>query len=327
MQVSNIAKGLCGIAATVMVISPFVTEAKPRRIAVSSDGTGTTVTDTSTTTTTSTSTSTSGTTTTTTDGMSTSTWTSGTVDNKYYPTVNPTLTPAKMSFAGRRWRTNMGASWITDMPHSLRMTSTGSRVRFEIRNTTNDRSINDSSDKRRAELSGSLLGDSTRLPNGQSLWGAFSTIHAPWADPAGMSKLTGGVYGQIHMGSFGGSPAVAFRRRQDGSFRITTRGEFNTAGTVRYQAPLTFGEVHDIVYNVVLHPTAGSLKVWVDGRLVVNVANVSIGSTQGGSYWAFGAYFAGGVTSPVVAEYANHVYPSTTSLSGRVTSRPAWPTS
>lgn len=325
MQVSNIAKGLCGIAAIVMVASPFVTEAKPRRISVGSDGTATTVSDTSTTTTT-TSTS-SGTTSTSTASAGTSTWTSGAIDNKYYPTVNPTLTPAEMSFAGRRWRTNMGASWIADMPHSLRISSTGSRVRFEVRNTANDRSINDTADKRRAELSGSLLGDSTRLPNGQSLWGAFSTIHAPWADPVGMSKLTGGVYGQIHMGSFGGSPAVAFRRRQDGTFRITTRGEFNTAGTVRYQAPLTWGEPHDIVYNLVLHPTAGSLRVWVDGQQVVNVANVSIGSSKGGSYWAFGAYFAGGVTSPVVAEYANHVYPSTNSLSGRVTSRPAWPTS
>ncbi len=312
MQLSNLAKGLCGLAATFMVLSPFVTEAKPRRIKVSDDGVGTEVRS-------------APTPSTSTDSAGTSTSSSETLGGNYYPTLSPTYTPAELSFAGRRWRTNMGASWVPDMPHSVRLSSEGNRVRFEVRNTANDRSINDPSDKRRAELSGSLYGDSTRLPNGQSLWGAFSTIHAPWADPAGMSKLTGGVYGQIHMGTFGGSPAVAFRRRQDGTFRITTRGEFNTAGTTRYQAPLSFGEVHDIVYNVVLHPTAGSLKVWVDGRQVVNVANVSIGSSKGGSYWAFGAYFAGGVTSPVVAEYANQVYPSTTSLSGRVTGRPAWP--
>jgi hypothetical protein len=179
---------------------------------------------------------------------------------------------------------------------------------------------------RRSELSGSLYGDSTRLPNGTSLWGAFSTRHAAWDDVAGMKALTGGIYGQIHMGStFGGSPALAFRRKSDGTFRITTRGEFDTDGTVRYQAPLSFGKVHDIVYNVVLDPVFGRVSVWIDGVLVVDVPRASIGHSNAESYWNVGVYFAGGVTSPVVAEYANHVYPQSGSLSARISHRPAWP--
>lgn len=314
MNTVDIAKGLIGVAAAAMIMSPLTVDAKPRLLRVNPDGA----------TADSTQTPTSPEPTTTTDPLVSSSAVA--VSGDYLSTLAPEYTPAELGFANRKWRVNTGSAWVRNMDHSIRLSGSKARVRFEIRNSEWDRSSNDPDiTKRRAELSGSILGDATRLPNSQSLWGAFSTRHGAWADPAGMSKLTGGVYGQLHMGSFGGSPAVAFRRRQDGTFRITTRGEFNTAGTTRYQAPLPFGAVHDIVYNVVLHPTAGSLKVWINGAKVVDVANVSIGSTTGGSYWAYGAYFAGGVTSPVVAEYGNHVYPSTTSQSARITSRPAWP--
>lgn len=314
MVTSKIVKGICGLAAAALVVTPLVSSANPRKISVSSDGTSTDIT--------------SGSTTVSTSTLSTTTTTTSTVDSGYYPTLAPTYTPNEVTFGNRKWRVNSGATYITDMGHSIRRSASGNRIRIELRNTTNDKTASDTSKVRRAELSGSLYGDATRLPNGQSLWGAFSTRHAPWADPIGMKALTGGVYGQIHMGStFGGSPAVAFRRKSDGRFRITTRGEFDTAGTIRYEAPVSFGEVHDIVYNVVLHPVSGALRVWIDGVRVVNIANVSIGHRNAESYWNFGAYFSGGVTSPVIAEYANHVYPSTTSQSARIFSRPVWPTS
>lgn len=314
MEPSKIALGICGFAAAILVAAPLTSSAAPRKISIKSDGTSTDVT--SGTVTTTTDTTTSGTTTTT-----------STVDTAYYPTLSPTYTPTQISWGNRNWRVNSGATYIGNMGHSVRLGKSGNRIRIEIRNTTSDKTASDSSKVRRAELSGSLYGDSTRLPNGQSLWGAFSTKHASWADPVGMKALTGGVYGQIHIGStFGGSPALAFRRKSDGRFRITTRGEFDTAGKIRYEGALSFDEPHDIVYNVVLHPLTGSLKVWIDGTQVVNVANVSIGHSNAESYWNFGTYFSGGITTPVVAEYANHVYPAGTSLSARVSNRPAWPT-
>jgi hypothetical protein len=313
MEPSKIALGMCGFAAAVLVAAPLTSSAAPRKISIKSDGTSTDVT--------------SATITATTD-TTTTTATTSTVDTGYYPTLSPTYTPAEISWANRKWRVNAGATWTTNMGRSVRLSQSGARIRFQINDTTYDHAANEETTKRRAEISGSIYGDSTRLPNGQSLWGAFSTRHAAWADPAGMKLLKGGVYGQIHMGNtFGGSPAVAFRRKADGKFRITTRGEFDpvSTGTVRYEGLLSFDQVHDIVYNTVLHPTAGSLKVWIDGVQVVNVSNVSIGHSSAESYWAFGAYFAGGVTSPVIAEYANHVYPAGTNLSTRISSRPAWP--
>ena len=243
----------------------------------------------------------------------------------YRSTLSPTYTPSQINWAGRAWRVNAGATWAPNMVRSLQISPSGRKVRFEIRNTNQDNSKNDGEWVRRSELSGSIYGDPTRLPNGVALWGAFSTKHHSWADPAGMAKRMGGVYGQIHFGA-GGSPAMAFRRTRSGELRITTRGDNDRSGTVRYQAPLSFDRVHDIVYRIVLDPDAGQLTVWIDGARVVNVSRVSIGNYRARSYWNQGLYFAGGVSAPVVAEYANTIYPSRVSLAGRVARRPAWPT-
>jgi hypothetical protein len=141
-----------------------------------------------------------------------------------------------------------------------------------------------------------------------------------------MSTLMGGAYGQIHIGSkFGGSPAVAFRRTKHGLFRVTTRGEFDRSGSIRHEAPLSFDRVHHLVYRVVLDPKRGSLTVWLDGVRIVDVADVSIGSHHAQGYFNLGLYFSGGITSPVVAEYADVVYPSTASQADLVASPPAWP--
>ena len=327
-----------GVVLFAVMATPFAASSAPRRLSISSDGSVTEVTRTkqskstsTSTTTTSTTTATtdsalSSTTTTTTTATPTATATSPTTDttSAYLTTLSPTYTPGELSWTGRKWRVNSAATRYTNMDHSLQRSSSWSKLRFEVRR--DDPAMESNIEKRRAELSGSVYGDKTRLPNGVSLWGAFSTIHHSWADPEGMKNTWGGVYGQIHMGSPGGNPALAFRRRQNGRFLITSRSEFEASSVSRYEADLSWDVPHDIVYNVVLHPTNGRLRVWIDGRMVVDYTG-GIGHSAADHYWNFGLYFSKNVTSPAIAEYANHVYPATTSLSTRVTSRPAWPAS
>lgn len=234
------------------------------------------------------------------------------------------LVPPTLEWAGRRWRCNMGSTWNRNMNHCLRLT--GRKARFEIRDTTLDRSEKDRPGKLRSELSASLPGIRDRLPNGVPLWGALSFNHHGWADSSEMASGPGGVHGQIHIGkTFGGSPALAFRRNKHGEFAITTRGEHDPKSRVRYLGALSFDQPHDLVYRLVLHPSDGALSVWLDGQQIVDVRGQSIGARSAECYWAFGCYYAGGVSSPVVAEFANHLYPAELVLADRIKRRPAWP--
>lgn len=326
---STIAASLATIS---LLLASSAVIAGPKWIQIGGDGATTdvtqgkrgktTTTDPTTTTggTTTTDTTTSGTTTDTTSG----TTTESAIVADYLPTLSPTYTPAQLRWLVRDYRVNAPATDYANLPHSVKHGANWNRIRFEVR--PDDPAMESNAVKRRAEMSGSIYGDPTRLPNGKELWGAFSIIQTPWSDPEGMKSTYGGVYGQIHMGSkVGGSPALAFRRHQGGNLRITTRGEFDDAGTTRYDATLSWGVVHDFVYQLTLDPVAGKLRVWIDGRKVVDVANVSIGHSLADSYWNFGLYFPGGVTAPVSAEYGNHVYPSQYSLLNRVTAPPQWP--
>jgi hypothetical protein len=229
-------------------------------------------------------------------------------------------TPHRLDWDGQRWSADMGSTWNEGMDHCFRFTER--KAWFEIRPTLLDRAEGDPPDKRRSELHCTR----TRLPNGVPLWGAMSFNHHRWSDPAGMAAQDrGGVHGQIHMGKFGGSPAVAFRRTRDGQFLITTRGEHDPQNNRRWTGPVAFDQVHDLVYRVRLHPTEGELDVWLNGRRVVSLTRASIGSHLGGCYWCIGCYYSAGVTCPIVAEYASHEFPSARDLSARIAARPEWP--
>lgn len=239
---------------------------------------------------------------------------------EYNSTLVNGFTPAHVNWDGREWRCAMGSTWNAGMDHCLRLTS--GRARFEIRDTGRDKGPMDDGNKRRSEL---RFPKAPRLPNGTALWGAFSFLHHGWADPQGMAKGWGGVHGQLHIGSsFGGSPAVAFRRTRRGEFAITTRGENDEKGTFRYRGPLPFDQVHHLVYRVTFHPTNGALTVWLNGRAVVDIAGVSIGSGHAECYWSFGCYYSGGISNPIVAEFGDHIYPGPTDLSDRISFRPNW---
>lgn len=239
----------------------------------------------------------------------------------YDSTLADGLTPEFIEWAGRKWSCAMGSTWHKGMDYSLRLRE--GMARFELRDTVFDRPAGDPERKRRAELH---YPRRPRLPNDVPLWGAMSFIHHGWADPLGMAKTTGGAHGQIHMGStVGGSPPVAFRRHGDGSFLVTTRGESERGNTIRYKAPLAFDRPHDLVYRVVLNPTGGSLVVWLNRQKIVDLERTPIGSSAAESYFNFGSYYSGGVTCPIVAEFANLVYPAPDSLLKRATARPPWP--
>lgn len=227
-------------------------------------------------------------------------------------------TPKRIDWAGYRWSADMGSTWNAGMDHCFQHRQ--GTARFEIRPTPRDRAEHDASKKRRSELHCTR----NRLPNGVALWGAISFNHHGWSDPAGMARGWGGVHGQIHMGKFGGSPAVAFRRMRDGRFLVTTSGESDTENRKRWMARVSFNEAHDLVYRVLLHPTQGELDVWLDGKHVVSVAGASIGSHLGGSYWCIGCYYSGGISCPVIAEYGNHAFPSSRDLSARIKAPPGW---
>ena len=223
-----------------------------------------------------------------------------------------------------QWRSASGASVNTGMDYALRSSAQKKRLRIELRNTSKDRTSGDDSDCRRCELKMAEAGG--WLYNNIDYWGALSFIHHKWADPVGMAELYGGVYMQLHMGDFGGSPAVAFRRHKTGDFLITTRGQNNTSNTKRYLKPLAWDTVHDLVYRVRFSRTAGQLDVWLNGAKIVGITGQSIGSDKAGYRPYVGCYFSGGITCPIVAEIGNYVYPGTVPLATRITNRPAWPT-
>ncbi|MGZ2411646.1 hypothetical protein ACUXST_001043 [Sphingomonas sp. F9_3S_D5_B_2] len=237
----------------------------------------------------------------------------------YLSTLISGYTPKYSKWQGMTWSADMGSTWVRNMDYAWRATQ--ERCRFELHNTVNDRPSGDGSKKRRSELHLSRV----KLPNNTQLWGAFSFKDQPWSDRAGMARTTGGTLMQMHApGS--GSPAFAIRRGGNGNLVITTVGELDPNNHKRYDSPLAFNTVHDVVYRCVLHPTAGQLDVWIDRRRVISLRNQSIGYAQSGHYACFGLYFSGGVTCPVVCEFGNWVTPSTASLSGRTTRSPAWPT-
>ena len=216
------------------------------------------------------------------------------------------LTPKYPTWNGRIWSADMKSTSTPNLDYCWRVTE--KRSRFEIR-----------SGETRSELHESR----TKLPNGVSMWGAFNYRDTAWPNPAGMLAETGGCFTQMHWpGS--GSPAFAFRRGRDGKLVITTRGD-GQSNTKRYEGAMAFGVSHDIVYRFVLGPQ-GALDVWLDGKQIVSFRG-PVGSATPGCYWCIGCYYAGGTGgNTVVQEYGNHVFPTTASLAGRVSSPLSWPT-
>lgn len=236
--------------------------------------------------------------------------------SKFASTLVNGYTPKFVSWLGHSWSVDTGSTWNQNMDYSWRTTS--DKCRFELHNTVDDRGQMDPSYKRRAEIHD----PKHPFQNGVVYWHAFTFLDFAWAS---MPNSGPGTIMQMHWPS-GASPAFAFRRLQNGNLCITTRGD-TTGNTQRYKGPLSFGAPHDFVYRFKLDGSNGSLDVWVDGNHILSLTGVPIGSkTENGCYLGIGPYYGSGTSNVIVQEYANIAsFPSTTSLTSRITSRPSWP--
>lgn len=218
---------------------------------------------------------------------------------------------------GYSWSNDSGQPWNTQVPYAIGVAP--SKIRFEIHDTTNDRGQIDESYKRRAEVSSKL-----QFVNNTTYWHAFS-FTAHWDCPTCQASLDGGTIMQMHWPS-GASPAFSFRIGPKGTFRITTRGD-NQGNTTRYNGPFTFDVVHDVVYKFKLNGTSGELVVWLDGKQVLNLQGVPVGSSvENGYSFRVGPYYGSGLNkNRVVQVYGNlAAFPSTADLSARISAPPAW---
>jgi len=237
------------------------------------------------------------------------------------PVQSNGLTAKYLTWNGHQWSNDSGQTWNTNVPYAIQ--TTAPKIRFEAHDTTLDRGQFDESTKRRSEIS------STKefFLNHTGYWMAFSfKVH--WNCMACQVNLKqGGEIMQVHWPS-GDSPPLAFRvvpYKGAAGFSVTTHG-VNQGNISRYVGPLTLDTVHDVVFHFQLGAT-GYEQVWLDGVQVSNVSNIPVGTDlENGYAMRLGPYYGGGLNGNVVVqEYGNVApFPSTSSLSARISSPPAW---
>lgn len=237
------------------------------------------------------------------------------------PKLSSGLAQKYLSWNGHQWSNDSGQTWNSNVSYAIELGST--KARFELHDTTYDRGQIDESFKRRSELSSSK----DQFRNGTDYWMAFS-FEVDWSCLACQQKLKqGGEIMQVHWPS-GASPALAFRTvptSTGAAFIVTTRGD-NQGNITRATVPMTLGTVHDVVFHFKLG-AVGYEQVWLDGKQISNLNNIPVGTNlENGYAMRIGPYYGGGLAgNDVVQTYGNIApFPSTASLSSRITNRPAW---
>ncbi|HEX8841586.1 MAG TPA: heparin lyase I family protein [Sphingomicrobium sp.] len=213
-----------------------------------------------------------------------------------------------------------GTAWNSKTPYAVCLGTTSDYVRFELRDTTNDHGANDASFKRRAEI-----GTNANYMNGTTYWMAYSVK----AHVNGLNKSLGNTFDQFQ-DPLGSSPSISHRLVYCGGqacLLTTTRFDEDGAGgaTVnRGQVPFTLDTPHDIVVQFQMGAN-GFEKTYLDGKLVSQYSG-PIGTKVGDNYGLrIGTYGAPLSGMSIVQEYKNIApFPSTASLSSRLTSSPAW---
>ena len=226
-----------------------------------------------------------------------------------------------LSWNGHQWCNDSGQTWNANVPYAVEIAPT--KVRFELHDSPYDRGQIDPSTKRRSEFSSSK----DKFVNVAGYWMAF-IFKVHWNCVTCQQRLKqGGEIMQVHWPS-GASPPLAFRAvptSTGAAFVITTRGD-NQGNITRAKVPLTLDTVHDVVFHFQLG-AIGYEQVWLDGKLISNLTNIPVGTNlENGYSMRLGPYYGGGLAGNVVVqEYGNVApFPSTSNLSSRITSRPAW---
>lgn len=226
----------------------------------------------------------------------------------------------QFSWAGHLWNNDSGQAWNTQVPYAIQVSNDG-KIRFEIRDTPNDRGQVDPPHKRRAEISSK--GD--KFHNHVDYWMAYS-FKTHWGCVACQIQAGFGHESmQVHWPS-GASPALAFRIvPYDGGagFRVTTRGD-GEDNVTRYTGPLSLDQCHDVVFHFQLG-ASGFEEVWLDGKQVSNLHNIPVGTdNQDGYAMRFGPYSGQLDGNDIVAEYSNIApFPSSADLRARITRPPS----
>jgi hypothetical protein len=220
----------------------------------------------------------------------------------------------QFSWNGHEWNNDSGQAWNAQVPYAIGISN--DRIRFEIRDTTNDRGQVDPPHKRRAEISSK----GKKFRNHVGYWMAYS-FKTHWSCvPCQVQTGAGHESMQVHWPS-GASPPLAFRivpYMGAAAFRVTTRGE-GQENIDRYTGPIALDRCHDVVFHFQLG-AQGFAEIWLDGRQVANLHGIPVGTDNEDGYaMRFGPYSGELGGNVVVSEYSNiGPFPSTVDLSARI---------
>lgn len=176
--------------------------------------------------------------------------------------------------------------------------------RFEIRNTSRDRSEKDRGAVRRAEIAI----DRIPLENGIVYWDSFTITPEAYARPGSLAETNGGLFAQVKM-SEKGSPVLGFRRTRDDQLMISARSADKSGiGTILYKSKWQLGSPHRFIRKMVFGATQGSLDVWLDGIKIISAQDIGVGGGAGARYYLkFGAYYPGGIGSDRCSSVVNYI--------------------
>jgi hypothetical protein len=183
---------------------------------------------------------------------------------------------------------------------SIAKSSEGNIYRFEVREGEGRVSGADNTEnnpRERAELYRS------GYPMGTEVWASYSFM----VESGEKFTDVASNIGQWHPG-ISISPALAIQRYYNDKIRIISRsGKSGSVQSVtRYKGPMERGQWQHIVQQVVFNAYGkGMLKIWLNGNLIIDHSNISIGYTDSeGTYWKFGIYRAS-TPVPESVRYAN----------------------
>jgi hypothetical protein len=235
------------------------------------------------------------------------------------------LQPKPFVDGALKWNNDSGQTWNTQVPYAIGKCTTADgrrRWRFELHDTPFDHGQSDPSTKRRAEIGATASYE--RFHNRTTYWLGFSVLEH-WDCPTCQTELRISQF--LHWPS-GASPAGAFTVANVGGkivLRVTTCGDSHV-NIVRAQVPFTLDVPHDFVIQVKPDGTNGLLNVWMDGKQILALTGVPVGSNvEDGYTFRAGSYNHLGAGNRAVEEMGNIApFPSTVSLAGRITAPPAW---